>query len=470
MPPRLFILLTAICCGGMATPARAAADHGLDGRHLGWFWAVPFVGILLTIATGPLLFRKLWHRHYGKLATAWSAAVLVPIALIHGPVPAVAALLHAALGEYLSFIALIFALYVVAGGILVTGNLRGTPLVNCIILAFGTAIASVVGTTGAAMILIRPLLRANENRPVNAHVVVFFIFLVCNIGGALSPLGDPPLFIGYLNGVDFFWTAERLWPHTLLVAGLVLAVFAALDLLMWLREPHPKVPEPKPAVKVHGLVNLALIALIVAAILVSALWHPGVSFDVFGTELALQNVARDVSLFALAGLSLWLTPDEHRAANEFSFEPIREVAVLFAAIFICIVPVLAMLGAGASGPFAGLLALVTSPSGAPRDAVYFWLTGALSGFLDNAPTYLVFFGLAGGDAGQLMTTYASTLAAISMGAVYMGALTYIGNAPNFMVYAIASERGIEMPGFFGYMLWSGAVLLPIFALLSAIAI
>jgi Na+/H+ antiporter NhaD/arsenite permease-like protein len=467
---RLFIALTATCCGAMATPAWAAADRGLDGRQLGWAWAVPFVGILLTIATGPLLFRKLWHHHYGKLALAWSAAALAPMALIHGPVPAAAALFHAALGEYLSFIALLFALYVVAGGILVTGNLRGTPLVNCTILAFGTAIASVVGTTGAAMILIRPLLHANQNRPVNAHVVVFFIFLVCNIGGALSPLGDPPLFIGYLNGVDFFWTTKHLWPQTLLVAGLVFAVFTALDLLMWLREPHPKVPERKLTLKVHGLVNVVLIALIIAAILLSAVWRPGISFNVLGTELALQNVLRDVAMFALAALSLWLTPDEHRDANEFSFEPIREVAVLFAAIFVCIAPVLAMLGAGPGGPFAGLLALVTSPSGAPHDVIYFWLTGALSGFLDNAPTYLVFFGLAGGDAGQLMTAYASTLAAISMGAVYMGALTYIGNAPNFMVYAIASERGIAMPGFFGYMLWSGAVLLPVFAVLSLVAI
>jgi Na+/H+ antiporter NhaD/arsenite permease-like protein len=451
-----------------ADPALAAAAHGLDGARLGWGWAVPFAGILLTIAAGPLLFKSFWHHHYDKLAAAWAVAALLPMAVLYGPGTAGAALVHAALGEYLSFIALIFALYVVAGGILVSGRLRGTPAVNTALLAFGTVIASLVGTTGAAMILIRPLLRANEHRRHNAHVVVFFIFLVCNIGGALSPLGDPPLFIGYLNGVDFFWTLQQLWQETLLTAGLVLAIFVVLDTVLWRRE-TARDAGPATAIAVRGLVNLVLIGLIIAAILASAAWTGSPAFDVLGTQVKLSGLLRDATLFAIAGLSLWLTPDEHRAANDFSFEPVREVAVLFAAIFVCIGPVLAMLDAGDKGVFAPLLALVTGPDGGPRNAIYFWMTGALSGFLDNAPTYLVFFNLAGGDAATLMTTKAATLAAISMGAVYMGALTYIGNAPNFMVYAIATERGIRMPGFFGYMLWSFAVLLPVLALLSWLA-
>jgi Na+/H+ antiporter NhaD/arsenite permease-like protein len=452
--------------------ASAATSHAaLDGAQLAWPWALPFAGILLTIATGPLLFQRIWHHHYGKLAFAWGVATLLPIALGYGMPAAVAAFVHAALGEYLSFIVLIFALYVVAGGVLVTGNLRGTPLVNTILLAFGTLIASVVGTTGAAMILIRPLLRANEHRPSNAHVVVFFIFLVCNIGGALSPLGDPPLFIGFLRGVGFFWTTQHLWIQTAFVAVLALAVFVALDIALARREEPDRAADQAPlALRVHGLINLVLIAFVIAAILGSAIWQPGISFDVYGTPVALQNLVRDAGLVLIALLSMWLTPDEHREANGFSFEPIREVAILFAAIFVCIIPVLAMLQAGPDGPFAALLAAVTSPDGQPRNAVYFWLTGALSGFLDNAPTYLVFFGLAGGDAEQLMTTLAPTLAAISMGAVYMGALTYIGNAPNFMVYAIATERGVRMPGFFGYILWSVAVLVPIFVLLSLFGI
>jgi Na+/H+ antiporter NhaD/arsenite permease-like protein len=463
MPIRLVAaaLIALICCPDTALAA------ALDGATLRWPWALPFAGILLTIAAGPLLFAKLWHHHYGKFAFAWSVVTLLPIAVVYGAGNALAAFVHAALAEYMSFIVLLFALYVVAGGILVTGNLRGTTTTNVVLLAFGTFIASIVGTTGAAMILIRPLLRANEHRRSNAHVVVFFIFLVCNIGGALSPLGDPPLFIGFLRGVDFFWTARHLWLETLMVSVAVLAIFASLDVWFARREPRDVQQAPQPMnLEVHGLINLALIALIILAILGSALWKPGVAFDVLGTEVELQSLVRDAMLLLVAGFSLWLTPDEHREANGFTFEPIREVAILFAGIFVCIIPVLAMLEAGRNGTFAPLIAAVSTADGAPRDAMYFWLTGILSAFLDNAPTYLVFFKLAGGDAAQLMTQLASTLAAISMGAVFMGALTYIGNAPNFMVYAIASERGVAMPSFFGFMLWSVVVLMPVFAVLA----
>jgi Na+/H+ antiporter NhaD/arsenite permease-like protein len=367
----------------------------------------------------------------------------------------------------MSFIVLLFALYVTAGGILITGNLRGTTATNVTLLGFGTLIASIVGTTGAAMILIRPLLRANEGRRSNAHVVVFFIFLVCNIGGALSPLGDPPLFIGFLKGVDFFWTTKELWLDTLLVTVAVLLIFTALD--RWLARREGSITPPPSRsldLKAHGLINLALIGLIIAAILGSALWKPGIVVDVLGTKVELQNLLRDVVLLLIAGLSLRLTPNEHREANGFTFEPIREVAILFAGIFTCIIPVLAVLEAGRSGAFAGLIDAVSTADGTPRNAMYFWMTGVLSGFLDNAPTYLVFFNVAGGDAAQLMTRLAGTLEAISLGAVFMGALTYIGNAPNFMVYAIASERGVAMPSFFGYLLWSLIVLMPVFAVLA----
>ena len=447
----------------------AAHAATLDGAALRWPWALPFLGILITIATGPLLFARFWHRHYGKLAFAWAALAVVPVAALYDIPTALAAFVHAMLGEYLSFIVLLFALYVVAGGILVTGNLRGTPLVNTAILAFGTAIASVVGTTGAAMILIRPLLNANAARLHNVHVVVFFIFLVANVGGALTPLGDPPLFVGFLRGVDFFWTAQQLWLETALVAGLVLLIFIVLDVWFYRKDRLvTTVGETVPPLnlRVSGLVNLVLIATIIAAILGSATWKPGITFDISGTTLELQNILRDIALLLIAVLSLVLTPNEHREANGFTWEPIGEVAILFAGIFICIIPVLAMLDAGRNGAFAWLLALITDAGGAPRDVAYFWLTGTLSAFLDNAPTYLVFFELAGGDAGELMGPLASTLKAISMGAVYMGAMTYVGNAPNFMVYAIAAERGVKMPSFFGYMVWAAAVLLPVLALLT----
>jgi Na+/H+ antiporter NhaD/arsenite permease-like protein len=445
-------------------PAQAAP---LDGAALNWPWALPFVGILLTIAIMPLLFPKIWHHHYGKIAFLWSALTLAPLAALHGLPAAIAGFIHAMLGEYLSFIVVLFALYTVAGGILVTGNLRGNPWTNTALLGIGTAMASVVGTTGAAMILIRPVIRANTARQHNVHVVVFFIFLVANIGGALSPLGDPPLFVGFLRGVEFFWTTQHLLQQTALVAGIVLAGFVALDLWFYRKDRLVQpVGDPPLQLRIRGRINLVLIAAIIGVILLSATWKPGIVFDAYGTPLALQNLVRDAALIVIALLSLRLTPDEHREANGFTWEPIREVAILFAGIFVCIIPVLAMLAAGEKGSFSWLLAAVTTNDGTPHDIAYFWLTGLLSAFLDNAPTYLVFFELAGGDAQVLMGPMASTLAAISMGAVYMGALTYIGNAPNFIVYAIAMERGVKMPSFLGYMLWSGAVLLPVFALLT----
>ncbi|RWP33916.1 sodium:proton antiporter [Mesorhizobium sp.] len=443
----------------------AAEAHELPGETMSLWWALPFAGLLLSIATGPLLFHHVWEHHYGKITLFWAALAVVPLALAFGMASAAEAVLHALLTEYMSFIILLFALFTISGGILVAGNIHGTPLMNAGLLLIGAMLASVIGTTGASMILIRPILRANDNRPFNAHVVIFFIFLVSNIGGSLTPLGDPPLFVGFLRGVDFFWTTTNLYQVTLFVGGLVLAVFLAMDIILHRREagaPKIKDPTPDTKVRIRGLANFPLLAGVIGAILLSATWKPGVAFSVQGVSLELQNLVRDAIILALAFLSLGVSPKSHRQANNFHWEPISEVAKLFAGIFICIVPVIAILRAGADGALAPLVSLVSSPTGEPNDLAYFWMTGALSSFLDNAPTYLVFFELAGGDPQHLTTTFASTLAAISAGAVFMGANTYIGNAPNFMVYAIARHRGVKMPGFFGYMAWSGAVLIPIF--------
>lgn len=445
--------------------ALAAEAHELPGETMSLWWALPFAGLLLSIATGPLLFHRVWEHHYGKITAFWAALVVVPLAVAFGMPSAAEAVLHALLTEYMSFIILLFALFTISGGILVAGNIHGTPLMNAGLLLIGALLASVIGTTGASMILIRPILRANDNRPFNAHVVIFFIFLVSNIGGSLTPLGDPPLFVGFLRGVDFFWTTANLYQETLFVGGLVLAVFLAMDMILHRREagaPKIKDPTPDSKVRIRGLANLPLLAGVIGAILLSATWRPGVTFSVQGVGLELQDLVRDAIILALAFLSLVVSRKSHRQANNFHWEPIAEVAKLFAGIFICIVPVVAILRAGLDGTLAPLVSLVSSPTGEPNDLAYFWLTGALSSFLDNAPTYLVFFELAGGDPQHLMTTFASTLAAISAGAVFMGANTYIGNAPNFMVYAIARHRGVKMPGFFGYMVWSGAVLIPIF--------
>jgi Na+/H+ antiporter NhaD/arsenite permease-like protein len=452
--------------------AAYAAD--VNGAELSLWWGVPFAGILLSIAIAPLLAPKLWHDHYGKIAAAWALVLLVPFGLAFGGHAAIASVVHAALGEYIPFIALIAALYVVAGGICIRGNIHGTPKLNTGLIALGTGLASIMGTTGAAMLLIRPLLRANDARRHRSHVVVFFIFLVANAGGALTPLGDPPLFLGFLQGVDFFWTAKYLWRETLMMWVLLLAIFFAVDSYFYHtgKEELPNITDATPdeagPLRFEGNVNFVLLAGILGLVLMSGLWKPGIVFDVMGTEVLLQNVVRDIGLVVIALLSLWLTPDSARSGNEFNWEPILEVGKLFAGIFITIGPVIAMLKAGVDGPFAAIVHLVNDSAGQPNNAMYFWATGLLSSFLDNAPTYLVFFNTAGGDAKMLMTEGAATLAAISAAAVFMGANTYIGNAPNLMVKAIAESRGLQMPSFFGYMLWSVGILVPIFVLMTFI--
>ncbi|PZN98011.1 MAG: sodium:proton antiporter [Hyphomicrobiales bacterium] len=464
---RLAAGVVSLCAS--ATAAQAATDIG--GASMGALWALPFAGMLLSIALGPILFPHFWELNYGKFAAFWAALVLVPLVLLRGFEPALAALSHTALLEYIPFIILLFALFTIAGGILIMGNLHGTPATNTALLAIGTLMASFVGTTGASIIMIRPVLRANDSRRHNVHVVVFFIFLVSNIGGSLTPLGDPPLFLGFLRGVSFFWTTTHLLPETLMAVAILLTLFFALDNWFYKKEagmPSLKDPTPDREIKLYGKVNFILLGGVIAAILMSASWKPGIVFDIAGSKVELQNIVRDVILLALAGLSLKLTPKPVRAGNEFTWGPILEVAKLFAGIFVCIIPVLAMLQAGRDGAFSGLVALVSHADGSHNTLAYFWLTGLLSSFLDNAPTYLVFFELAGGNPQTLMTTGALTLAAISAGAVFMGANTYIGNAPNFMVYAIAKDRKVAMPSFFGYMLWSGAILIPLFLLQTVI--
>jgi len=451
-----------------ANPAFAA--EALDGSKLAIWWALPFAGMLLSIALLPLLTPDLWHHHYGKITAMWGLMAAIPLAFFAGPGAAWGAIFHTFALEYVPFILLLLALFTTAGGIVVRGNLHATPLINTGILAAGTFCASFIGTTGAAMIFIRPLLRANDDRKYNVHVVVFFIFLVANIGGALTPLGDPPLFLGFLRGVDFFWTTKFLWMGTLFAAVLLLAIFFLLDTWLQKKEPERQRKDPTPDTPLHvtGLQNLVLIGVIIGAILMSANWKPGINVSLWGTDIPIQNLLRESIMIGVTIVSVMITSKDDREANGFNWGPIVEVAKLFAGIFACIIPVLAMLQAGKNGVFAPLVAMVANPDGSPSNTAYFWLTGILSSFLDNAPTYLVFFELAGGNPQTLMTSMSQTLVAISLGAVFMGANTYIGNAPNFMVYAIARSSGVKMPSFFGYMLWSGAFLIPIFVLITFI--
>ena len=327
-----------------------------------------------------------------------------------------------------------------------------------------------MGTTGASMLLIRPLLRANDARRHRTHVVVFFIFLVANIGGSLTPLGDPPLFLGFLKGVDFFWTTRAMFGPMLVSSVILLAVFFLIDSWYYGQREEALAVDPTPDSPLQRRRLDQLPGLRAA--------DPAVRADVRLLEAGrllrrcsarrsnCRTSLRDVLLVAITWASLRFTAREVRRANHFEWGPIVEVGKLFAGIFLTIIPVIAILRAGSAGAMAPLVALVTGPGGAPDNAMYFWMTGALSSFLDNAPTYLVFFNLAGGDAQALMGPLATTLTAISAGAVFMGANTYIGNAPNFMVMAVATSRGVRMPSFFGYMLWSALVLLPLFALLT----
>ena len=456
--------------------------HGVDGAKLPIWSIIPFVGILLSIAIFPLVLDSHFLVHHGgKMSLAWALVFAIPY-LVAFRGAAFYDILHIYLIDYIPFIILLWGLFAVAGGILVRGTLRGTPLVNTFLLLIGTAIASWVGTTGASMLLIRPLIRANAYRQNKIHLIVFFIFLVSNIGGSLTPLGDPPLFLGFLHGVPFFWTTTALFPHMLFISVILIVLFFVIDTLMFKREggvvPDDGTSEP---VRVDGLFNLIFLLGIVAAVLMSGTAKWG-EVNILGVHVAWQNIARDVLIVVMGLLSLRVTPfsGELRQANEFSWEPIEEVAKVFAGIFITIIPALAILKAGENGVLRGLIRAIKEPMH------YFWITGTLSSFLDNAPTYLTFFNTALGKlhlteamVPEILSTpfdslpkdhqiFVNLLTAISVGAVFMGANTYIGNAPNFMVKAIAEQSGIRMPSFFGYMLWSIGILVPLFVIVALV--
>ncbi len=470
MPKMRFLLPLLAVMLLLPSAAFAAHGHPTFPKDLELYWVIPFVCMLLSIAIGPLAVPHFWHHHFGKVALFWGLAFLVPATFILGFDLVSFYAVETILLEYLPFIILLLALFTAAGGIRLKGTLVGTPAVNTGLLAFGTIIASWIGTTGAAMLLIRPLLRANKHRKYQVHQVVFFNFLVANIGGSLTPLGDPPLFLGFLKGVSFFWTTVHLFVKTAFISVLLLAIYFVIDTVLFKKEGSPIPASSANAEKLglDGKINLLFVACIVGLVLLSGSWNPGVTFHVYGIPVELQNVVRDLCLLGVVFLSMKFTSKECRELNDFNWEPIAEVAKLFIGIFLSMIPALAILRAGTEGSLASLISMVSDPAtGEPLNYMYFWLTGILSSFLDNAPTYLVFFNTAGGDAAYLMQ-HVGTLAAISAGAVFMGAVTYIGNAPNFMVRSIAENSGVKMPSFFGYMLWSIGILWPIFILTTFI--
>ncbi len=447
-----------------------AAHHETGiGKKLGLFTIIPFVGILLSIALFPLFAPKFWEHHYPKVSAFWALLFAVPFLIFYGG-DAFYEILHIYLVDYFPFIILLWGLFTVSGGILLRGTLKGTPTVNTLILVIGAALASWMGTTGAAMLLIRPIIRANAHRKNKMHIIIFFIFLVANIGGSLTPLGDPPLFLGFLHGVPFFWTFN-IFPHMLFMVVCLLVIFFILDTIMYKREKAAPDPQEKVPLKLEGLHNFIFLAGILGAVLMSGKWRPG-GFYLFDVHVQFQNLSRDIIIIAMGLLSLITTAKITRKDNKFTWEPIREVAYLFAGIFMTIVPALALLRAGSEGKLAFIMETVKDPWH------YFWVTGILSSFLDNAPTYLTFFNsalgslnltepqvhsiLTGAVHSPVGNEFVFLLKAISAGAVFFGANTYIGNAPNFMVRSIAEENKIKMPSFFGYMIWSVGILGPLF--------
>jgi Na+/H+ antiporter NhaD/arsenite permease-like protein len=426
-------------------------------------WTVlPFVGLLLLIAILPLVAEHWWHLNRNKSLVAGVLAAIVAVYLVAAWGSAGWHEIVEKLKEFTSFIVLLAALYVISGGIYIKGSLSGTPLANTFVLALGAVLASLIGTTGASVVLIRPLLRANQTRLARAHIVIFFIFIVSNCGGLLTPLGDPPLFLGFLKGVPFLWTL-RLWPQWLAVNLALLAIFHILDQVVLDREERARPGSQLEEVMKHepvgivGSFNILFLGGIVGTIYCSGHFH--------------WPWGVPEGLMALLALAAYLsTPPSIRASNRFTFGPIIEVAVLFIGIFITMAPALQVLNGFARGERAEF-----GPLGFTEAWHFFWATGLLSGFLDNAPTYLTLAAVACGQNGvavgdgpylaeflALGQHAASLLTAISCGAVFMGANTYIGNGPNFMVKAIAEENGVKMPSFFGYMLYSGMILIPIF--------
>ncbi len=457
---------------GTGQGADQAHGHVNLGETLPLYSCIPFACMLLSIALLPLVAGTFWHHHFGKISAFWAASLAIPFVVAYRGL-AVYEILHIFLADYVPFIILLWALFTVSGGILLKGSLRGSPVVNTIIIIIGTVLASWMGTTGAAMLMIRPFIRANAHRKNKTFMVVFFIFLVANVGGALTPLGDPPLFLGFLHGVSFFWTFKIL-PHMLLTSGVLVVVYFLMDSFYYKKEgaaPPPDDGEKVP-LRLVGTYNFLFLGGIVGAVLMSGILDLG-EVSTFGVHRATQDWIRDGLLIVLGIASLVVTPRPLREENEFSWFPIVEVAFLFIGIFITMIPCLLLLKAGAKGAFAFLINAVQEPWH------YFWVTGLLSAFLDNAPTYLTFFNTALGSfyAGMteaqsvplLMTENAVYLKAVSTGAVFFGACSYIGNAPNFMVRSIAAESGVEMPSFFGYILkYSLVFLIPTFVVVTVI--
>lgn len=427
-------------------------DFYLFFEHASIFWAIPFVLFLLTLALCPILAPKVWHRYDLLIILGFCCALVMPMVFFLG-LHSTYSLVQTTLSHhYIPFIILLSTLFIVCGGIHITSTGTLSPLGNTLFLGMGSLLSSVIGTTGASILLIRPFLALNHNRYGRKHLVIFFILMISNLGGMLTPIGDPPLFLGFLNGVDFFWPLRFISQPFAMIMFPLLVIFYGVD-RYFLHKHHkdedatPRTLLPK-GLQIYGKRNIIVLGAAVGAVIAS-----GINPELFAH-------LRDLFLISICLMAYIITPPSVRYMNRFSFEPLREVALVFLAIFITLIPIEAMLHAGENGALHAITALA-HPNGQADPLRYYSLCGLLSSFLDNAPTYLLFFHMGGGDASILMTTKQSLLQAISLSAVAFGAMTYIGNAPNLMVKAMAERYHVKMPSFFGYMGWSCIVLLPI---------
>jgi Na+/H+ antiporter NhaD/arsenite permease-like protein len=452
------------------------ASLELNGAGLSVYWALPFLGMILSIAVFPLVLPKFWSKHYGTVSFIWAAITLIGLGLTLGFGISLHALIVVMFEQFFPFIFLLLSLFTITGGINLKGNLAGNPRLNTFILLIGAILASWLGTTGAAVLLIRPLISANSWRIHRVHTIIFFIFIVANIGGSLTPIGNPPLLMGFISKVPFFWPLTKLLAPTVLACIILLVVYFLIDSYFYKKEIAKPVSKTKSAISINGGWNFLLLAGVICAVLASSQdWE--IAFYLYHVPMPVSELIEILAMIAITLISIKITRRETREANLFSWHPIKEVGKIFAAIFICMAPLIAMLRAGANGPMYIIIDSL-SANGQPINEMYYWLSGGFSAFLDSAPAYLVFFHTAAAPAAALgmaphvyMTeVMPSTLIAITMGASFMGAITYIGNAPNMMIQAIAEDDGIKMPSFFGYMLWSVCILVPLFILIQLIYI
>ncbi|MDR2781693.1 MAG: sodium:proton antiporter [Holosporaceae bacterium] len=426
-------------------------------------WSVPFLGIIFSMSFLPLLCPKLWEKYSGYVPVFWGGAYLTAVFICFGASEISTAICEPILADYIPFIVLISTLYIVSGGIFVDFPRGCGYIFNTLFLFFGSIIAGWIGTTGAAALLIRPFLRANLGRRHTTHLMVFFILIIANIGGAATPLGDPPLFIGFLKGIDFFWFIKNLYPFLFSTITILCLLFLVIDYFLFKMDLGILYEETnEPFFKINGYMNIILIAI---ALLTVIFCNFDGTFRLCEKSFSYSSLLRNIILSIVSVLSLKFTKAEIREKNSFSMAPIKEIAELFAGIFITVTPIIEILHQGSNGAFGDLFKWI-APGGEFVASRCFWVSGILSSILDNAPTFLIFFHLTSGDPNILMTIKSNILTAFSISTVFMGALTYIGNAPNLIVKSISISYGLKVPSFLGYMVWSITILLPIFIIIS----